>query len=82
MFPARPISKRSVNYPPGEGINPPFRGGGLAALLGEILDRSHAVPLPDPESALGLCLTSYEFLGAYERESLRRSSASPEHANP
>ncbi len=58
-------------------LGPCVAGGALAALLGEIFDRSHAVPLPDPESALGLYLAGFESLEAYERESLRRSQATP-----
>ncbi len=45
-------------------------GGQLAAFLGEVLLRSRAVPLPDPESALGLRLTSFESLESYEHEVL------------
>ena len=52
-------------------------GGQLAAFLGEILLRSHAVPLPDPESALGLRLRSFESLESYEREVLHCPGAGP-----
>ena len=44
----------------------------LASLLSEILDRTRAVPLPSPESALGLCVASFADLETYEREVLRR----------
>ena len=75
--PLRTVRLRADSFDPTAlAPGPCAAGGGLAALLGEILDRSHAVPLPDPESALGLCLTCYESLEAYERESLRRISSS------
>lgn len=46
-------------------------GGALAALCGWILERSRAVPLPDPESALGLRVARFESSARYEQESLR-----------
>ncbi len=49
---------------------PCVAGGELASFLGEVLLRSRAVPLPDPESALGLQLTTFESLDRYEREIL------------
>ena len=42
----------------------------LETFLAELLERTHAVPLPDPESALGLRRACFESLEAYEREVL------------
>jgi hypothetical protein len=42
----------------------------LETFLAELLERSQAVPLPDPESALGLRRSHFESLGSYEREVL------------
>ncbi len=50
-------------------------GGELASFLGELLLRSRAVPLPDPESALGFQLARFESLDDYENEILRGALA-------
>jgi hypothetical protein len=47
----------------------------LAGFLALILERSCAIPLPDPESALGLRPAVFESLHAYERALLGRSTA-------
>jgi hypothetical protein len=39
----------------------------LETFLAELLQRTHAVPLPDPESALGLRRASFDSLEAYEQ---------------
>ena len=41
-------------------------GQALRALLAELLDRSAAVPLPDPDSALGVRPQRFESLAAFE----------------
>jgi hypothetical protein len=46
-------------------------GSDFAALMGEILERTSAVPLPDPESALGTRIACYESQERYERIGLR-----------
>ncbi|MBW1843762.1 MAG: hypothetical protein JRJ05_05415 [Deltaproteobacteria bacterium] len=46
-------------------------GSHFAALMGDILERTHAIPLPDPESALGTRITCYESPERYERAGLR-----------
>jgi hypothetical protein len=46
-------------------------GSHFASLMGDILERTHAIPLPDPESALGTRITSYESPERYERAGLR-----------
>jgi hypothetical protein len=38
----------------------------------EILDRSRALPVPDPDTALGLTVPSFESMGAYESELVSR----------
>jgi len=49
-------------------------GGPLRALLARVLESSRAVPLPDPESALGLQLARFETPEAYEASVLRRGA--------
>jgi len=46
-------------------------GSDFATLMGEILERTSAIPLPDPESALGTRITCYESPELYERVALR-----------
>jgi hypothetical protein len=46
-------------------------GSALTTLMGDIMERSRAVPLPDPESALGMRIARFESLADYEREALR-----------
>jgi hypothetical protein len=46
-------------------------GSHFAALMGDILERTRAIPLPDPESALGTRITCYESPERYERAGLR-----------
>lgn len=46
--------------------------GSLADFLAEILERSRAIPLPDPESALGLRPVVFDSLDAYELAILGR----------
>lgn len=41
------------------------------ATLGELLERTGAVPLPDPDAALGLCTPHFDSLAAYQREVLQ-----------
>jgi len=47
-------------------------GQALRALLSELLDRSGAVPLPDPDSALALRPQRFESLAAFEAATLAR----------
>ena len=47
-------------------------GQALRSLLSELLERSHAVPLPDPDSALGLRPQHFACLDAYQVEVLDR----------
>ena len=46
-------------------------GSDYAALMGDILERTSAIPLPDPESALGTRIAGYESPESYERIGLR-----------
>jgi hypothetical protein len=46
-------------------------GSHFASLMGDILERTRAIPLPDPESALGTRITRYESPERYERVGLR-----------
>jgi hypothetical protein len=46
-------------------------GSDFAALMGDIMERTSAVPLPDPESALGTRIAFYENPELYERVGLR-----------
>jgi hypothetical protein len=47
-------------------------GQALRALLSELLDRSGALPLPDPDSALALRPQRFESLAAFEAATLAR----------
>lgn len=49
-------------------------GSDFAALMGEIMERTSAVPLPDPESALGTCITCFGSPELYEQVALRTAS--------
>ncbi len=49
---------------------PGLSASDLSAFLGEILERTRAVPLPDPESALGVRLACFASLAEYESEVL------------
>lgn len=51
---------------PGHGL-----GSDLAALLGEIMERTRAIPLPDPDSVLGTRVACFETSEHYERDALR-----------
>jgi hypothetical protein len=61
-----------------DGFDParlvPSGEGSLADFLAEILERSRAIPLPDPESALGLRPVAFDSLDAYELAILGRPS--------
>jgi hypothetical protein len=46
-------------------------GSHFASLMGDILERTRAIPLPDPESALGTRINCYESPERYERVGLR-----------
>ena len=50
-------------------------GQALRALLSELLDRSGALPLPDPDSALALRPRRFESLAAFEAATLARLSS-------
>lgn len=68
----RVIRLRSDGFDPAALLTGAQRSGeGLAGFLGELLERSRAVPLPDPESALGLRLAAFESPEDYEDAVLR-----------
>ena len=46
----------------------------LAQLLATLFERAHAIPLPDPESALGLRVTAFDGIEAYQSAVLRNAS--------
>ena len=46
-------------------------GSDFAALMSDIMERTSAIPLPDPESALGTRIIRYESPELYERVGLR-----------
>jgi hypothetical protein len=50
-------------------------GQALCALLAELLDRSGAVPLPDPDSALGVRPQRFASLADFEAAVLARLAA-------
>jgi hypothetical protein len=47
-------------------------GDGLRSFLSELLDHTHAAPLPDPDAVLGPEPRDFGDLAAYERELLAR----------
>jgi hypothetical protein len=49
-------------------------GQALRALLSDLLERTHAIPLPDPDSALGVRPQRFESLAAFEAAILARLS--------
>jgi hypothetical protein len=44
----------------------------LRCLLSELLERTHAIPLPDPDSALGVSPQHFDDIAAYQAEVLDR----------
>ena len=47
----------------------------FAALMGDIMERTHAIPLPDPDSALGNRISCFGTPELYERLALRAQAA-------
>jgi hypothetical protein len=45
--------------------------GALQAFLSKLMEHTHAVPLPDPEAALGLVVPHFDSLDAYEQQVLQ-----------
>jgi hypothetical protein len=43
----------------------------LQAFLARLLEYTHAIPLPDPDAALGLVVPRFESLEAYEQQVLQ-----------
>lgn len=52
-------------------------GSDFAALMGDIMERTSAVPLPDPESALGTRITCFASPDLYENIALRAAAREP-----
>jgi len=46
-------------------------GDALRSLLAGLMERTRAIPLPDPDAALGLMIPAYASLAEYEREVLQ-----------
>jgi hypothetical protein len=46
-------------------------GAALQVFLGKLMEYTHAIPLPDPEAALGLVVPRFDSLDAYEQEVLQ-----------
>lgn len=51
------------------GVDDP--GDALRSVLTTLMERTRAIPLPDPDAALGLMIPAYTDIGAYEREVLQ-----------
>lgn len=49
----------------------PDSGSALQGFLGKLMEYTHAIPLPDPEAALGLVVPRFESLDAYEQQVLQ-----------
>ena len=72
--PSRRIVRiQADSFEPGEVFQEESLGEDpLWSLIGALLDRSGAVPLPNPDSAVGTDLTAFESLAEYEAEVLAR----------
>ena len=46
-------------------------GAALQVFLGKLMEYTHAIPLPDPEAALGLVVPRFDSLDAYEQQVLQ-----------
>jgi hypothetical protein len=46
-------------------------GAALQVFLGKLMEYTHAIPLPDPEAALGLVVPRFDSLDAYEEQVLQ-----------
>jgi hypothetical protein len=46
-------------------------GSALQVFLGKLMEYTHAIPLPDPEAALGLVVPRFDSLDAYEQQVLQ-----------
>jgi hypothetical protein len=49
----------------------PDSDAALRAFLGKLMEYTHAIPLPDPEAALGLVVPRFDSLEAYEHQVLQ-----------
>lgn len=70
--PLRAVRMRGAGLPssaPEEGKGDP--GDALRRLLAGLMERTRAIPLPDPDAALGLMIPAYASLAEYEREVLQ-----------
>jgi hypothetical protein len=68
----RVVRLRSDAFDPRMVIEAPADAGeAFRAFLSELLARSNAIPLPDPDSALGVTLRAFDSLEAYQREVLQ-----------
>lgn len=70
--PLRAVRMRGAGLPssaPEEGKGDP--GDALRSLLAGLMERTRAIPLPDPDAALGLMIPAYASLAEYEREVLQ-----------
>jgi hypothetical protein len=71
----RVVRLRSDGFDPRMVIEaPPDEGEALRSFLSELLARSHAATLPDPDSALGVKVRAFDGLEHYEREVLQVGS--------
>ncbi|MDJ0852705.1 MAG: hypothetical protein QNK04_30415 [Myxococcota bacterium] len=70
--PLRVVRLRADRFDPSSLVPGTTGGGGaLSDFLGELLEKTRGVPLPDPESALGLRLDPFESLAEYQRRVLQ-----------
>jgi len=68
----RVVRLRSDGFDPRMVLEaPPDEDEALRSFLSELLARSTALPLPDPDSALGVKLRTFDELALYQREVLR-----------
>ncbi|MBW2696301.1 MAG: hypothetical protein JRE70_07495 [Deltaproteobacteria bacterium] len=70
--PRRLVRLRSDEFDPLELVPAETDAGeALRSLLTTLMERTHAIPLPDPEAALGLIVPSFDSLDAYEQQVLQ-----------
>lgn len=70
--PLRAVRLRSDGLGPcGQETSVEDPGAALRGLLARLMERSRAIPLPDPDAALGLMIPAYASLAEYEREVLK-----------
>jgi hypothetical protein len=70
--PLRLVRLRGDEFDPRQLMpDAPDAGAALQAFLGTLMERTRAMPLPDPEAALGLIVPRFDTLDEYEQQVLQ-----------